>query len=332
MHDAYFATLQSRFSGTADNSPALFEDALRRAEAQVPGKQRKRFFPHCRRPARRQEPERYKKMLQLNRQLCFTLVFVMDRKAVFLFLALFLSHVAAAHADSVKDALRQKYQNQLLALRAPLTGRTQKFDSAGQPVNLPSAGEWLFYGGIYVEKLDVSNDKLSLEGPQVAPTDKKKKGKPVFVPIGKPVKVEIHLDQPLVSADQAQVVMDRVFFLGEEALHHTQPEYRRSDNAGSVGPVYSISKEGVKYPQSVYTPEPEFSEKARRAKYQGTVILNIVVDKEGNVSRIKLVRPLGMGLDENAMEGLKTWRFKPATRNGQPVAVEMNIEVAFNLY
>jgi TonB family protein len=144
--------------------------------------------------------------------------------------------------------------------------------------------------------------------------------------------VEIHLDQPLVSADQAQVVMDRVFFLGEEALHHTQPEYRRSDNAGSVGPVYSISKEGVKYPQSVYTPEPEFSEKARRAKYQGTVILNIVVDKEGNVSRIKLVRPLGMGLDENAMEGLKTWRFKPATRNGQPVAVEMNIEVAFNLY
>src|SRR5689334_24468614 len=127
-------------------------------------------------------------------------------------LAVCLIHTAAAHADSVKDALKQKYQNQLLALRAPLTGRTQKFDSAGQPVNPPSAGEWLFYGGIYVEKLDVSNDKLSLEGPQVAPTDKKKKGKPVFVPIGKPVKVEIHLDQPLVSADQAQVIMDRVFF------------------------------------------------------------------------------------------------------------------------
>jgi len=112
----------------------------------------------------------------------------MDRKAVFLFLALFLSHAATAHADKVKDTLKQKYQNQLLALRSPLTGRTQKFDSAGQPVNPPSAGEWLFYGGIYVEKLDVSNDKLSLEGPQVAPTDKKKKGKPVFVPIGKPVK------------------------------------------------------------------------------------------------------------------------------------------------
>ena len=256
----------------------------------------------------------------------------MDRKAVFLFLALFLSHAATAHADKVKDTLKQKYQNQLLALRSPLTGRTQKFDSAGQPVNPPSAGEWLFYGGIYVEKLDVSNDKLSLEGPQVAPTDKKKKGKPVFVPIGKPVKVEIHLDQPLVSADQAQAVMDRVFFLGADALQHTQPEYRRSDNTSPAGPVYSIGKEGLKQPQSLYTPDPSFSEEARRAKYQGTTILNVVVDKEGNVSRIRLVRALGMGLDENAMEALKTWRFKPGIYNGQPVSVEMNVEVAFNLY
>jgi hypothetical protein len=61
MHDAYFATLQSRFSGTADNSPALFEGALRRAEGQVPGKQRKRFFPHCRRPARRRSRSAQKK-------------------------------------------------------------------------------------------------------------------------------------------------------------------------------------------------------------------------------------------------------------------------------
>jgi TonB family protein len=256
----------------------------------------------------------------------------MNRKAVFLFLALFLSHAATAHADNVKDALKHKYQNQLLALRSPLTGRTQKFDSAGQPVNPPSAGKWLFYGGIYVEKLDVSNDKLSLEGPQVAPTDKKKKGKPVFVPIGKPVKVEIHLDQPLVSADQAQAVMDRVFFLGAEALQHTKPEYRRSNNTSPAGPVYSIGKEGLKQPQSVYTPDPEFSEKARRAKYQGTTILNVVVDREGNVSRIRLVRALGMGLDENAMEALKSWRFKPGTYNGQTVSVEMNVEVAFNLY
>src|SRR5689334_9178026 len=111
----------------------------------------------------------------------------MDRKAVFLFPVLLLLHVAIAHADGVKDALKQKYKNQLLALRSPLTGRTQKFDSSGQPLNAPAGGQWLFYGGIYVEKLDLSKETLRLEGPQVAPTGQKKKGKPVFVPIGKSI-------------------------------------------------------------------------------------------------------------------------------------------------
>jgi protein TonB len=50
------------------------------------------------------------------------------------------------------------------------------------------------------------------------------------------------------------------------------------------------------------------------------------------VTRVRLDRALGDGLDENAMEGVKNWRFIPATRNGQPVAVAMNVEVAFNLY
>ena len=256
----------------------------------------------------------------------------MNLKTVILLLGVFLAQVSCARADGVKDELNHKYKNQLLALRSPLTGRTQKFDSSGQPVNPPSPGQWLFYGGIYVEKLDVSSDTLRLEGPQVAPTGEKKKGKPVFVPIGRPITVEIHLDQPLASPDQAEAVMNHVFFLGAEALQHTNPEYRRSDNASSAGPVYSSAKEGVKFPQALYTPEPDFSEQARKARYQGTAILNVVVDKDGNTSRIRLERPLGMGLDENAMERLKTWRFKPGTYNGQPVAVEINIEVSFNLH
>jgi TonB family protein len=97
-------------------------------------------------------------------------------------------------------------------------------------------------------------------------------------------------------------------------------------------PIYHIGDGGVVPPKATYTPEPEFSKEAQKAKFQGTVILSIVVDKAGNVSRIRLERALGMGLDENAMEEMKTWRFNPATRKGQPVALEMNIEISFNLY
>lgn len=254
----------------------------------------------------------------------------MIRRPLLLLLLIFSALATPAHADGVKDELKQKYKNQLLTLRSPSTGRTQKFDASGQPVTPPSPGQWLCYGGIYVDKVDLSDARLRLEGLQVVPTGQKKKGKPVFMPIGGPVTVEIDLSQPLASADQAQTVMDHVFFLGAEAVQHARPECRRSDD--SISTIYSAGKEGVKYPESVFAPEPSFSEEARRANYQGTTVMSVVVDKEGNISRIRLERPLGMGLDEKAIERLKTWRFKPGTYKGQPVAVAMSVEVAFNLY
>jgi protein TonB len=99
-----------------------------------------------------------------------------------------------------------------------------------------------------------------------------------------------------------------------------------------VGPGIFHVGDGVSAPRAIYTPEPEFSEEARKAKYQGVVVLNIVVGTDGRVHSPRVVRSLGMGLDEKAIEGVKTWKFDPSKKDGRPVAVEMNIEVAFNLY
>ena len=97
--------------------------------------------------------------------------------------------------------------------------------------------------------------------------------------------------------------------------------------------VYPIDPgSGVKAPKPKYTPAPAFSEIARYEELQGIVLVNVIVGTDGKAHRVRLVRPLGMGLDENAQSTLQTWRFQPATRNGQPVAVEMNIEIAFDLY
>jgi TonB family protein len=89
---------------------------------------------------------------------------------------------------------------------------------------------------------------------------------------------------------------------------------------------------GVKAPKPKYTPEPDFSEIAKYEENQGTVVVNVIVGTDGNVHNVRLLRPLGMGLDENAQSTVQTWRFQPAIRNGQPVAVEMNIEIAFDLF
>jgi protein TonB len=99
-----------------------------------------------------------------------------------------------------------------------------------------------------------------------------------------------------------------------------------------VGPGIFHVGDGVSAPRAIYTPEPEFSEEARKAKYQGVVVLNIIVGTDGRVHSPRVVRSLGMGLDEKALEGVKTWKFDPSKKDGRAVAVEMNIEVAFNLY
>jgi periplasmic protein TonB len=89
---------------------------------------------------------------------------------------------------------------------------------------------------------------------------------------------------------------------------------------------------GVSAPKALYAPDPEYSEEARKAKYQGTVVLWVVVGPDGRPRDIKVQRTLGMGLDEKAMEAVRTWKFEPARLNGNPVAVQINVEVNFRLY
>ncbi|HUI55943.1 MAG TPA: energy transducer TonB [Bryobacteraceae bacterium] len=89
---------------------------------------------------------------------------------------------------------------------------------------------------------------------------------------------------------------------------------------------------GVSAPKPLFTPDPEYSEEARKSKYQGVVVLWLVIGSDGLPQEIKVARPLGMGLDEKAIEAVRTWRFKPAEKDGRPVAVQMNVEVSFRLY
>jgi len=89
---------------------------------------------------------------------------------------------------------------------------------------------------------------------------------------------------------------------------------------------------GVSAPKVVYDPDPEYSEEARKAKFQGTVVLWLVVSPDGKPQQIRVTRALGMGLDEKAIEAVRQWRFEPAKKDGQPVPVQINVEVNFRLY
>jgi protein TonB len=89
---------------------------------------------------------------------------------------------------------------------------------------------------------------------------------------------------------------------------------------------------GVSAPQVIFQVEPEFSEEARKAKVAGNVLVNLWVDTNGNPSHVHVIRGVGMGLDDKAVEAVRQYKFKPAMENGKPVLVELNIEVNFQIF
>ena len=89
---------------------------------------------------------------------------------------------------------------------------------------------------------------------------------------------------------------------------------------------------GVTAPRAIYDPDPEYSEEARKVHHQGTVTLALIVDTQGHAHDIRVMRSLGMGLDEKAVEAVRKWRFQPGTKDGQAVATQVDIEVNFRLY
>jgi periplasmic protein TonB len=100
---------------------------------------------------------------------------------------------------------------------------------------------------------------------------------------------------------------------------------------GTGGGAFRVGGE-VSAPRPIYDPDPEYSEEARHARFQGKVLLWVVVGPDGRPRDIRVQRSVGMGLDEKAIEAVRQWRFEPSMKDGHPVAVQVNIEVSFRLY
>jgi TonB family protein len=181
--------------------------------------------------------------------------------------------------------------------------------------------------------------------------------------------LRIEIGMAAETADAVDMVLSQVFLTGKDSLAEVVPDYWRpclvaaltsgsqryptcrisgeflgipgvrrasdgqqpSESPSSDGTVFNVGK-GVTAPRIVHQSDPAFSDAARRARLQGTVTLSLIVDKMGQARDIRIVSPMGMGLDRNAVEAVSKWRFNPGTKDGEPVAVPIAVEVDFHLY
>jgi TonB family protein len=97
--------------------------------------------------------------------------------------------------------------------------------------------------------------------------------------------------------------------------------------------IKEAGRNGVSAPKCVYCPAAEYTNKARKAKLQGTVGLAVIVNPDGTVRDVRVTKSFEDGLDESAVKTVKKWEFKPAVdRDGNPVPVKVAVEVSFHLY
>ena len=297
-------------------------------------------------------------------------------KPISILLLCMFAGTATPSTHEAESALTD-FEGKVLVLRHPLQESFQQYDAEGKVLRGGDEGPWTVYGGVLINKVDLSPDKLRIEGRRVlflflkgqfTAMDFKRLKRPVGPPFPPEINLEIALDHPFdsASAEEARAVLGRVFALDTKSLMEALPEFWRgplddeliydpsqkreaefrmelppysvprrarkaAPNAITADQVFHVGSE-VTAPKATFTPEPKFTEIARYEKFQGVVVVNLIVGKDGAVHKVRLIRPLGLGLDESAQSMIQTWRFQPATRNGQPVAVEMNVEVAFNLY
>jgi TonB family protein len=148
-----------------------------------------------------------------------------------------------------------------------------------------------------------------------------------FDPRNQPVNVP--MDSAAIEAVKTWR-FDPGIFNGKPMLSHGTVELACGEVVPFSPSTYRAGN-GVIRPELIYKVEPDYAEMARKAKLQGVVVLYVVVDPSGHTTNISVMKSLGLGLDQKAVEAVLQWRFTPGTKEGVPVAVAATIEVNFKL-
>jgi TonB family protein len=269
---------------------------------------------------------------------------------VFLFAC---SFVPALKAQSTEADIKTKLMDQPLFLRGCWGDDKLHFDSAGTLREKSSVVAFTLCGFEFKDA-HLKQDKLILDGRRIGL--ELKDDEQFRVPlnagkIGSQQDESIHLEVAASPTGDYGPALDAVFVNGLPNLIPSMPSYWRpyalkyftpivesdastAEQTSQQAPVPKPARVGdaIKAPKLLHAKEPTFNDFARRLQYSGVVVVNFHLEPDGTVTNMSIVHALGMGLDERALAAVQKYTFSPATQNGIPVLVELNVEINFEIY
>jgi TonB family protein len=264
--------------------------------------------------------------------------------------------LAADDLNATESEFRKLYEHQLLSLKNPNSAKTIEFDSSRNLVSKAISGPWSTCGLLQVAKINVGSRRVEISGNRVilalrdkdAQTGPKLKQVQVTpVVTDRRVRITVELSTPPTSISVLNDALSQVFEGGQlldRVANYWKPNtddlqaFRKNTPNEVVGeleggrPVYLVTPAPMQPPRPIHTPDPEYTATARQKLVTGIATLLAVINEQGVPEVLEVVKGLGEGLDTQALVAVADWRFRPAVKDGKPVAVMINVDVSFKLY
>ncbi len=266
-----------------------------------------------------------------------------------------------SHAQSTAAEIKARLLNKPLYLRGFWSNDNLHFDATGN-LTVPSNSVSFTLSGFELESVNLKQNKLILEGRRVGLELANNQQKRVAINVGNPrhpkdEKIAIEVD-PGPDGNYAHA-LDAIFVDNLADIVPTLPLYWTHYAHNNLVPASTTPTPAspaaittapnqqppeaanarpkrvggsITAPKLLHASEPDFNNFARNLKYSGKVLVNFHIETDGTVSHASIILPLGLGLDERALDAVQHYVFSPAKEAGQPVVVEANVEVNFQIY
>jgi TonB family protein len=252
--------------------------------------------------------------------------------------------VAACPAEdkALQDKLRAQFLNKTVTLRGFYSDSDLKYGPDGHLVSKSATGPWTLDGKIEITGLKITDKALKISGNRIWVWWSKSRDNSLEMQLTRSPHI-VDIEGELGPTGEAAVpaLLKDIFIQSGEAMSDLVPELWKDYLAGKTTAWHAPSNSGkpemIRISQGVAEGHivkkvgPEYPALAKAARLQGAVVLHALIGKDGDIRSLRVKQPLGLGVEESAANAVSQWRYKPTTLNGDPVEVDTQITINYQL-